>query len=184
MNRSNGFGTSGYMRLYDDLYILWRNLLIWVMDYVINVICEFGNGPFIRNRIGEAINDLSAVITEFYGYQNGRIFELLLESHILIIVNYVDNKHYGNEEAAAQNILELQANSLETAEFLEELNPYWPADEGYDLLYNHVAMFDKYTVCAFASEAEAFAELSNTIRSEALLLVDFMTDGLIRQFAL
>jgi hypothetical protein len=71
------------MNLRYTIHNLWIDTLYWIMTYVVNVICDFGNSPFITQRINKNVEDLANIIDDYYGYQNAKMFELLFKNHFL-----------------------------------------------------------------------------------------------------
>lgn len=170
--------------LHQSLYNLLRQYFLWLTTYIVNVSCDFGNIPFITQRITQDVEDIAAIMNYYYGYQNSKIFELLLKNHFFISAKYVNEIHNGNMDAANEDKIELYNNSNDIANFFSGLNTYWTVQEWQNILYTHINMLEEHFDCKYITQADVIKDINNEVENEANSMADYISQGIIRQFYL
>lgn len=167
-----------------SLYNLLRQYFLWLTTYIINVSCNFSNIPFITQRITQIVEDIAVIINYYYGYQNSKIFELLLKNHFFISAKYVNEIHNGNIDAANEDKIELYNNSNDIANYFSGLNTYWTDQEWQNILYSHINMLEEHFGCKYYTQSEVITGINNEVENEANRIADYMAQGIIQQFNL
>lgn len=176
--------SNSQMILRHNIHSLWRNTFHWIMTYIVNVICNFGNISYIAQRINKSVDDLAKIINNFYGYQNAKIFELLFKNHFLIATKLVRDVHDNDIEMANEDKIELYQNEEEIADFLANLNPYWTVEEWRKILYSHLELLEEHMQCMYLSQSEAYIKINEVVEKDSFNMADYMVNGIIKQFNL
>lgn len=164
--------------------ILWRQYILWTRIYIINIACDFGNLSFITQRITENIHDFAIEFMEYYGYENSKILELLLDKHFLISVKLVNDFKTGNKELIDDNRILWYDSANDIADFLSSINPNWSKSEWQNMLYEQLPALESEATCRFMSLYEADIKNQEEIENRSLFMANYMAEEIIKQFKL
>ncbi len=140
--------------------------------------------PFITQRITQNTRDFALEFIEYYGYENSKILQLLLDKHFLISAKLVHDYSIGDTALIDANRILWYDNVDEIADFFASINPYWSKAEWQNLFYEHLPLLESEASCRFMSLYEADINNREEIENRSLFLANYMAEGIIQQFKL
>ncbi len=161
---------------------LWRQYILWTREFIINVACHFENSPFITLRMTQLALDFAYQFRQYYGYENARIFELLLKKQFLISVQIINAVKAGDTELSDVVRAEWYTNVDEIADFLSGINPHWSKEYWQQLIYEHLYMLEYEGTCEFMAKYNADLKNYEIIEDQSLIMGNYMAEGIIKQF--
>jgi hypothetical protein len=185
MYKSRNFDGVKYGRqisLINTMRELWDKHVIWTRMFIISAVSGLGDLSLVTQRLLANPGHMADVLRRYYGYDKSRKFESLLRDHLLIAANLVNDAISGDTAAADADREKWYANADEIAEFLAGINPFWKKDEWRNLLHEHLRMTENEAVYRLTEQYSDDIENFDDIQNEALLMGDYMAEGILRQF--
>lgn len=124
----------------------------------------------------------SAVLKTYYGNTKANEFQKLLEEHLLIGGELVNQAKAGNEEGVNEARQKWYINAAEIAAFLSGINPCWSRMEWKSMLDKHLKMTEAEAVTRIQKQYQKNIAIYDEIENQALAMADYMTNGILKQF--
>ena len=161
---------------------LWGQYILLTRTYMINNACNLGNLASISQSIIQGSKNFYDAFLNYYGSERSKIFELLLDNHYFISAKLLYDMRTGDADLVEVDRTVWYQNANFIAQFLSEINPNWNKAEWQTLIYNYLYMLEKEIICRYATQDELdeinYAESEN----QALIMADYMAEGIIQQF--
>jgi hypothetical protein len=170
------------LELNNILRQLWQEHVMWTRSFIISTAANLGDLPYVTERLLRNPGDFTAVLEQFYGPENAQRFQQLFTDHLTLAAQLVNDSKAGNTAAADSARQKWYANADEIAAFLASLNPYWNQQEWQTMLYDHLAITEQEAGLRLSGRYAEDVALYDEIEAQALEMVDYMTQGLSRQF--
>jgi hypothetical protein len=136
------------------------------------------------NRLLRNAPDFARLFNHFYGASIASKFEQLLTDHLVIAAELVKAAKAGNSNAAADAERRWYINADEIVHFLNCINPYWPTEHTREMWYEHLALTKAEAVARLNKDYQKDILIFNQVEKEALMMADYFSNGIIRQFCL
>lgn len=182
MNSNNIPRSNIQMNLINIFRDLWSQYIIWIRTFIINDSCDFGNLPYITERIIQNTQNFEDAFFKYYGYVNSQKFEQLLKNHFFISTELMYDVKTRNTESVNSHRIEWYKNADEIADFLASINPYWSKEKWQNLLYDHIKMLEVHEKCLLLTQYEGNIENYQAIENQSKIMADYMAEGIIKQF--
>lgn len=114
--------------------------------------------------------------------RTGKKFRDLLTEHLKIAGNLVNAAKSGDAATVNQEREKWYANADEIAAFLAGINPYWSKDQWTSMLHKHLKLTEEEAVARLMGQYAKDVALYDVIEDQALMMGDYMAEGIIRQF--
>jgi hypothetical protein len=161
---------------------LWRQYFIWMTDYLINIVCSFGNTSYITGRIKEELQNFVAAFEKYYGHENAIEFESFLVNYLNNASDLLNAIKAGDTEKANTARTESYKNADVIAEFFSTINSYWNKQEWQNLIYDHLHLIENEFVYRLKNRCTTEITAEDDIGNQILKISDYMAEGIIKQF--
>lgn len=162
---------------------LWEQHVFWTLLFILGVTFELPNANLITDRLLRNPKDFEKILIPVYGQSVAAEFSKLFTSHLSIAAELVKAAKAGNNAAAASAEKLWYENADQIAAFLNDINPYWSAQEWQKVLYDHLAMTKNAAVYYLTRKYEDSIKEFDNIEQQALAMADMMTLGIVKQFS-
>ena len=155
---------------------------MWTRSFIISTAANLADLDLVSQRLLRNPMDFANELRRFYGEEKANKFEQLLRQHFIIAANLVNSAKAGNTNAANEARTKWYQNADEIATFLATINPYWSKTRWQKMLYDHLNMTENEATYRLTSQyAKDIAEYQK-IEDEALMMADYMAEGIMKQF--
>lgn len=161
---------------------LWEQHIMWTRSFIISTAADLADLEIVTARLLRNPTDFAIVLRNYYGIEKSKRFETLFREHLLIAASLVNNAKAGNTEAVLADRKKWYNNADEIALFLSEINPFWSMRKFRSLFYDHLKMTEDEAIYRLNNRYSSDVMIYDSIETEALLMADFMSYGIINQF--
>jgi hypothetical protein len=166
----------------DTFTELWRQRFFLLNELITNIMCDYGNLSYIKQRTIESSRDFANVLQKYYGYYNAKIFESLFIEHTGITEDLLRDIKAGDTKSADIHKTELDNKDNEISKFFAIVNPYWSEAEWQDMLSNHSKFIEDEAKNRLTTKCKTninYNEQSANIKR----IADYAANGIIKQFS-
>ncbi len=184
-NSTNNFSISKFhtqINIINTFRKLWEQHIMWTRSFIISTAADLADLEIVTERLLRNPTDFAIVLRNYYGIDKSKRFETLFREHLLIAASLVNNAKAGNTEAVLADRKKWYNNADEIALFLSEINPFWSMRKFRSLLYDHLKMTEDEAIFRLNNRYSSDVMIYDSIETEALLMADFMSYGIINQF--
>lgn len=161
---------------------LWTEHVMWTRSFIISTAANLGDLQLVTARLLRNPVDFAKVLRPFYGADKAKRFSNLLTEHLTIAAQLVNAAKSGNTDVVNEERKKWYANADEIAEFLSSINPYWSKNEWTLMLHDHLKMTEDEAVARLTGQYSKDVSLFDAIEDQALMMADYMADGITKQF--
>jgi len=161
---------------------LWSNHVLWSRSYIINTLLESRNESFVTERIKQNNQDFADAFWKFYGYENSKKCESLLDSHFYISEKLLNSVQSGDMDGVYVNKSEWYKSADEFVEFLISINKHWHKEIWDKMMDDHYKVTEYEVIYRFTNHFAAENSGLFNAESQALEMADYMAEGIIQQF--
>lgn len=161
---------------------LWEQHGFWTRSFIISAVDGLADVDLVTQRLLRNPADFAAVLVNFYGGQNANRFKDLLTAHLTIAADMVNAAKAGNMQKYEELKKDWFKNADEIAYFLSSINPYWNRNEWQKMLYTHLNLVEAEAVTRLNRQYERNIALFDEIENQSLLMADYMSTGILKQF--
>jgi hypothetical protein len=170
------------MNLINTFRKLWSQHVMWTRSFIISTLADLKDLEPVTKRLLRNPSDFADVLRKYYGDENAKKFEALLQQHLLIGAKIVNAAKVGNTAEVNEQEKNWYANADSIAGFLAAINPFWSKSEWQRLLYDHLKMTTDEVLAWLSGQYQKSIDLYSAIEDEALMMADAMADGIRKQF--
>lgn len=174
---------NGKTKIADTFTELWRQRFFLLNELITNIICDFGNLSYIKQRTIKSSQDFANVLQQYYGYYNARIFEKLFIEHTDITANLLSSIKTGNTNSADMNRMELKNKIDEISKFFSTVNPYWNEEEWRNILYEHSKVIEEEAMKQLTTQCKSDIVYNEQTVRDIRKIAEYAADGIIKQFS-
>lgn len=160
---------------------LWEQHIMWTRSFIISTVDNLGDLEFVEKRLLQNPYDFAEVLRTYYGDEKADEFARLLEEHLQIAGELLNQAKAGNTQAADNTRQRWYENAAEIAAFLAEINPYWSEEEWNNMLNEHLKITEQEADTRLKKQYEENVALYDDIEAQALAMADYMTVGILKQ---
>lgn len=161
---------------------LWSEHVMWTRSFIISTAANLGDLQPVTARLFQNPADFAEVLQRFYGPGPAKKFRDLLTEHLKIAGNLVNAAKSGDAATVNQEREKWYANADEIAAFLAGINPYWSKDQWTSMLHKHLKLTEEEAMARLMGQYAKDVALYDVIEDQALMMGDYMAEGIIRQF--
>lgn len=161
---------------------LWEQHVFWTRLTINSIAGRLPDEKLTTERLLRNPKDFAVLLEPLYGAAAAARFSQLFTDHLVIAAQLVNALQAGNSAEADQLNKRWHENADELSLFLSQINPYWSEEEWKKMLYEHLKLTAEEAATRLAGNYEQNIALSDQIESQALVMADMMTHGIIRQF--
>jgi hypothetical protein len=161
---------------------LWEQHVMWTRSFIISTAANLGDLQLVTKRLLRNPKDFANVLKKYYEDITATKFESLLTDHLAIAGRLVNAAKAGDTKTVNMERIKWYTNADEIANFLSSINPYWSKNEWKIMLQEHLKMTEDQATERLHGEYAKDIEQYGIIEDEALLMADYMANGIARQF--
>ncbi len=176
-NDTNIYGTTN---LLINLRNLWLDLAIWTRNYMVSIISGYGNANAVGERLYRIPTDFYSRLQMIFGAQRAQGFMNLLSQHIALIMETTSAMKNRDNDALNKNTQSLYQDSMDLANYLVGLNPYWTTIQWSTLLEQYINMTLQEMVALASGDFEKDIDIFDRITYYTVFLADYLTEGIIQ----
>jgi hypothetical protein len=105
-----------------------------------------------------------------------------LTAHLTIAADLVNAAKAGNTESVNTIRTKWYKNAEDIADFLSSINPYWSKNQWRNLLFDHLKLVENEATLRLNKDYAKDIALYDAIEDESLMMADYMSDGIAKQF--
>lgn len=173
-----------FNQLQENLRTVWQLYADRVRPVITSIIDNTGDEEENIRRLMEMPQYTGGIFEEYYGVSVGNIIRSLLINHLMIIPQLVHAVVDQQSVQLNQLNSEWHSNADTLAVILSSINPYFNEQEIKDMFY---ALIDELiNAILFRIQAEYSEEIDAFADAErlALMIADYLSNGIYRQFGM
>jgi hypothetical protein len=182
INPNNSVNCNNRINLINTFRKLWSEHVMWTRSFIISTAANLGDLQLVTKRLLRNPTDFAAALKKYYGAEKAAKFDTLLTEHLMIGAALVNAAKAKDTETADEQRKKWYANADEIADFLSSMNPYWSKNEWQMMLYDHLKMTEDEAVKRLNGEYAKDIAQYDIIEDQALMMADYMADGIAKQF--
>lgn len=160
---------------------LWEQHVMWTRSFIISTVDNLGDIDVVTKRLLRNPSDFAEVLKLYYGRGKANRFRELLEEHLLIAADLVNQAKAGSSAGTDLARKKWYANAAEIAMFLAAINPCWSRQEWNKMLDEHLQMTEQEAVTRLQRQYQRNVDIYDDIENQALAMADYMTNGILKQ---
>lgn len=154
-----------------------RSLYYWIIEYIINIFCDFGNEPYLSARVLGSIQIFINELRKYYG-NNIEMLKPLMQNQffqLALLMNTLKIGDIGSVEKVRNDVYD---NTSDIAEYFANQNLNWTKDEWIRLIYDFIYFIQNVETC--------LKDISDPEKLDAIVneTADYISQGIIRQLNL
>jgi hypothetical protein len=165
---------------------LWEDHIIWTRQYIVSAATLPDQLPDIgptADRLFANQADIGNAIANFYGQAAGDQLTALLNEHIALAAEAIDEAKAGNDAGLQDALDRWYANADAIAAFLAEANPRnWPLAEMRAHMRDHLDLTLAEAVARLNGDYAADIAAYDKVHLQILEMADMLSAGIIAQF--
>ncbi|MHB1152738.1 MAG: hypothetical protein ACYCWE_16520 [Eubacteriales bacterium] len=154
-----------------------KNLYYWIIEYVINIFCNFGNEPYLSERVLGHIQDFINELRKYYG-NDVEMLKPIMQNQFFQLALLMNVLKIGDIESVERVRRDVFYNTSSVAEYFSSHNPNWTKENWIRLIYDLIYFIQGVEMCL--SEIKDREKLDEIIKETA----DYISQGIIQQFKL
>lgn len=178
----NPINCNNRINLINTFRNLWQQHSIWTRSFIISTAANLGDLQYVTKRLMRNPTDFAAALKKYYGPEKAMKFDSLLSDHLSIAGKIVNAAKAGNTDTVNEERRKWYANADAIADFLASINPNWSKNEWKMLLYDHLKMVESEAVLRLNGEYEKDIAQFDALEDQALMMADYMANGIAKQF--
>lgn len=170
------------MQTFNSFRKLWTDHVLWTRSFIISTAADLGDLQPVTARLLRNPADFAAALQPFYGADRAKRFNDLLTEHLTIAARLVNAAKAGDTDKVSEERKKWYANADEIAGFLAGINPHWLKSEWTYMLNDHLKLTEEEAVARLTGQYAKDVALFDAIEEQALMMGDYMAEGIIKQF--
>lgn len=170
------------LMLSNQMREVWSQHVYWNRMLIISIAERLKDQNQVADRLLRNPGDIANVFGEFYSADAADKIAGLLTEHLQIGGALV-TALAGKRMTEAENLnREWYINAEQMADAFSDINPYFNRNELRDMLFQHLDLTSHEASMRLAGDYQADIEAFDAIEQQVLMMADFFTSGLMRQF--
>lgn len=171
------------LSFHDGMRKLWEDHITWTRLVIVAFAADSPELNLTLNRLLKNQADIGIAVKSFYGEAAGNMLTSLLTDHILIAAEVLTAVKAGNSTMLDDALAKWYANAHNIAVFLNSANPKnWPLAEIDQMMREHLDLTAEEAVAHLSGDFEGSIAAYEEVHEQILMMADFLSNGIIRQF--
>ncbi|MGN0468189.1 MAG: acetylglutamate kinase [Acutalibacteraceae bacterium] len=162
--------------------MLWSQHVYRTRFFIISTLSNLPDLPFVTKWLLQNPNDFAVLFERFYGKAKANEFRKLFTEHLTIAAELVNSAKNNQKDKVLSARKKWYENAEAIAEFLARINPFWSVKKWTQMLNTHLELTEKEVLLRLAGKYQEDINNFNTIENSAMLMADYMSDGIRMQF--
>ncbi len=179
----HGTATARELALRQDMRALWEEHITWTRMAIVDFAADLPSLGATEARLLRNQTDIGNAIAPYYGRAAGARLTSLLRAHILIALDVLTAAKAGDHAALALAQTRWASNANQIADSLARANPSaWRRAEMRQMMRGHLKLTTDEAVARLTGDWAADVRAFDLVHTQALLMADMLSAGIIRQF--
>lgn len=167
--------------LHDALRMLWVQHVYWTRMAVIGIANNTEDKQYVINRLLRNATDMGNLYREYYGDEVGKTVEKLIHEHLTLAAQIVEASKMGDTQKELELTKAWFKNADDIADALSKINPYYDRETLKKMLYDHLILLSTEVQQIIAKKYPESIHQFDIIEQQALMMADYLSQGIIRQ---
>jgi len=168
------------IQLNNDMREVWEQHVYWTRMLLISIAERLKDESDVAARLLENPKDIADIFARFYTADVAKSIEKLLTEHLQIGAALITSLRDGQPTEHLER--QWYANADAMAAAFSSISPYYGYEELRKMLYSHLNLTTQEVAARLAHNYPADIKAFDRVEQEALLMADYFSSGLMRQF--
>lgn len=168
--------------LVNSMRTAWSQHVYWTRMLLISIAERLKDQNEVADRLMQNPDDIAKIFENYYSAEVAKTIAQLLTEHLQIggeLITALRDK----KTVEADNLnRQWYMNADKMADAFSSINPYYNYEELRKMLYRHLELTTQEVAMRLAGNFQADIEAFNEVEQEALLMADYFSTGLMKQF--
>lgn len=170
------------LELNNAFRMLWEEHITWTRIVISDIVFENPELDFAVARLLRNPEDFGELLARFYGSAFGHEFSALMKDHLTIAAELVKTAIAGDDARFNELNRAWFKNDDDMAQALSSVNPYWSFKRWQEMFYEHLHLVMEEATLFIENRFAEVVRLFDEMERQALMMADFMTQGVVSQF--
>lgn len=181
-NPSAGPDPSRQIALVNNMRLVWAQHVYWTRMLLLSIAERLKDQNAVTNRLLQNPGDIANIFANYYSSNVAKTISQLLTEHLQIGAALITALR-DRKSAEADNLTrKWYINADKMADAFGSINPYYSREDVRQMLYKHLDLTAKEVAMRLAGNYPADIEAFNKVEQEAMMMADYFTAGIMRQF--
>lgn len=173
---------SKQLSLVNNMRLAWEQHVYWTRMLIISIAARLPDLKATETRLLRNPADIADIYVNYYPADVSRQIGALFTDHLVIGGKLLTALRDGKTKEAADLNKQWYANADQIADYLSKINPFYNHAELQKMMKDHLDLTSKEAGLRFAGNYPEDIEAFNMIEHQALMMADYFTSGLMKQF--
>lgn len=170
-------------QLKEKMRVVWEQHVFWTRLLIVSIVEHLMDEPETTARLLRNANDLADLYRPYYGNEVANTIAKLINDHLVIADKLVHAIISNNSNEVNNLNVSWYKNADEIASALSSINPYYNKEELRQMLYTHLDLTKEEVTNRINHNYKKEIEVFDEVEKEALMMADYFTEGIYRQFS-
>lgn len=174
----------GQMNLIFNIRTVWMLMALWTRAFLFSVATGLGNLNVVAEKLYNIPDDLHNILRLVFPDGEAQNILNLLSLFIINLQNAMLGLKNGDQASVDASTVNLYQISADLSNYLNQVNPFWSEVQWRNLLDTYISLALQEATALMSGNYTRDIELFDRLVNQAILLGDYMADGLIQYLAL
>lgn len=161
---------------------VWEQHVWWTRSVIIAITQKLPDVNATVNRLMQNPSDIAKLFMPYYPMEVTNEINRLFTEHLSIGGDIITALNNNQVEKAAELDKKWYANADDIAKFFASINPHYDYKVLKDMMYKHLDLTKDELAYYLESSYGDSIRIFDMIENEALMMADYFTNGLMKQF--
>ena len=162
--------------------LVWMQHVYWTRMLLISIAERLKDQNEVSDRLLQNPYDIAKIYANFYSAEASDEIARLLTEHLQIGAELITALRDKETAKADELTRQWYANADKMADAFSSINPWYNREDLRKMLYRHLELTTQEVAMRLAGNYKADIEAFDTVEQEAIMMADYFTSGIIRQF--
>ena len=168
--------------LINNMRMAWEQHVYWNRLLLISTAERLKDLPDVTERLLQNPYDIASIFMPYYGNDAAARLASLITEHLQIGAELITALRNNKNDEAGKLNKEWCINAGKMAEAFSRLNPNYNLEELRGMMRRHLELASQETEARLAGNYRADIEAFNKAEKEAIMMADYFTFGIMKQF--
>lgn len=174
----------GQMNLIFSIRTVWMLFALWTRAYLFSVATGLGNQNVVAQKLYGIPSDLYNILGLVFGNTVAQTILNYLSLFVINLQTAMIGLKNGDQASVNTSTVNLYQISADLSNYLNQINPFWVATQWRNLLDTYIVLALQEAVAMIGGSYTRDIELFDRLVNQAILLGDYMANGLIQYLTL
>lgn len=170
--------------LTNSMRLAWSQHVYWTRMFLISTAERLEDQSATTDRLMQNPKDIAGIFANYYSQNIANIVAQLLTEHLQIGGELITALRDGRTAEAEKLTSEWYINADKMANTFNRINPHYDREEMREMLHKHLDLTTQEVAMRLAKRYTEDIEAFNEVEKEAMMMADYFTSGIIKQFPL